>query len=181
MTKIAINLLPEEFRKEELKRAKFYKIQSIGVATILFMIFLASLTVALRVLQSNEIQNVKNGLTKSEQRISDLKTSQSKLTLLKNRLTTINEYLGVSSKQVQMYNLMGKIIPASVSINLISVDKNGETLILAQAPDGGSIDNLITSLTQGETNQDKITSVSIESLNRSKDGIYRISFKVKPK
>ena len=33
----------------------------------------------------------------------------------------------------------------------------------------------------GEINQDKIAEVSIETINRSRDGIYRLTFKVKPK
>lgn len=181
MGKIGINLLPEEFHTEELKRVKFYRIQTIGVATILFMVFLASLTIALRILQSQEIQQVKNSLTKSEQQISNLKTSQASLILLKNRLTTINQFLGTSSKQVQMYNLIEKLVPASVSINSISIDKAGEILILAVAPDGKSIDNFLVNLISPETAQDKISQISIDSLNRGRDGIYRISFKVKPK
>ena len=50
--KIAINLLPIEFTEQEVKRAKFIKIQTIGVFVILLMVFLSSLSVALVILQS---------------------------------------------------------------------------------------------------------------------------------
>ena len=52
MAKVTINLLPLEFREQDLNNAKFYKVQIIGVAVVLLIIFLSSLTVALRILQS---------------------------------------------------------------------------------------------------------------------------------
>lgn len=178
--KVAINLLPIEFRAEAIKTAKFYKIQTVGVAIILLMTFLASLTVALRILQSQNISQIQAKLTKSEAKISDLKNTQASLFLLKSKLTTINQYLGISSNQTQTYKLITKLLPPSISINSISVDKSGEVLVLALAPDGNSVDNLITNLTSKEINEDKISQVSLESINRGKDGIYRLSLKIKP-
>ena len=58
MSQIAINLLPYEFREQEIKRTKFYKLQSIGIGIIMLMVFLSSLTVALRVLQSQNISQI---------------------------------------------------------------------------------------------------------------------------
>ncbi len=55
MFKIEINLLPLECRVEENKKARFYKIQAIGVVIILLLIFLSSITVALGVLQSQNL------------------------------------------------------------------------------------------------------------------------------
>ncbi len=181
MAKIAINLLPPEYGAQSLKEAKFYKIQAIGVATLLLMIFLASLTVFLRILQSQNITQVQNKLTASEQKISDLKNTQASLLLLKNRLTTINQYFGVPSKQTEMYKLITALLPATVSVSYISVEKTGEVLILAIAPDGNSLDSLITNLTTEESNQDKISQVSLEGINRGRDGIYRLSMKIKSK
>ncbi len=181
MTKIAINLLPLEFREQDLKNAKFYKIQAVGVAFILLMIFFASLTVALRILQSQNISLIQNKLTKSEQKISDLKNTQASLYILKNRLTTISQYLGTPSSQTQIYKIIANLLPSSVSLNSLSVDKSSEVLIVATTPDGNSIDELITRLTSKENNEGKISQVSIENVNRGKDGIYRLSLKIKPK
>lgn len=181
MAKIAINLLPLEFGALSVKEAKFRKVQAIGFATILLMVFLASLTVFLRILQSQNITQVQNKLTASEQKISNLKNTQASLLLLKNRLTTINQYFGVPSKQAEMYKLITTLLPASVSVSSISVEKTGEVLILAIAPDGDSLNTLITNLTTEESNQDKIAQVSLEGINRGRDGIYRISMKIKSK
>lgn len=179
--KISINLLPTEIIAQELKRAKFYKIQFIGVAIILVMIFLASLTVALRILQSHNITVVQAQLNQTEQKAVDLKDTQASLILLKNRLSIIDQYAGVSSKQAAMYSLLDKLIPQTVSINAITINKANETVLIALAPDATTLDILINNLTLKETNENLISKVSIESLNRGKDGNYRISLKISPK
>lgn len=181
MATLAINLLPVEFRQQQIKRAKFYKIQAAGVAIILLMVFLSSLTIALRILQSQNISQIKSKVTQSEQKISDFKTAQGSLILLKDRLTTINQYLGISSKQPQMYKLIAELLPAAITISSISIGKEGDVLMLAIAKDSDSLDNFMTNLTSREKNQDKISQVSLENLNRGRDGIYRFSFKIKPK
>lgn len=181
MAKISINLLPVEFITEELKASKFYKIQTIGVAIILGMSFLVSLTVSLRILQSHNIVQVQTRLKDAEQKVTDLKSTQASLVLLKDRLKTINQYLGTASKQTSMYKLIDKLVPPSVLVNSVTIDGKGEVVLLALLPDSESLDNLISSLTTKESNEDLIKSVSIDSLNRGKDGAYRISLAIKPK
>lgn len=181
MTKIAIDLLPLEYREQQLKGIKFIKIQSIGVATILIMVFLSSLTIALRILQSQNILQIQNRITQSEQRVSDQKNNEAALFLLKNRLATINQYIDVPSKQSEIYKLVTQLIPPSVILSAFSVDKSGEVLIVAVAPDSTSVDSLVNNLTDKSSNQDKISQVSLENINSGRDGVYRLSLKIKPK
>lgn len=181
MAKISINLLPPEFNAEQIKRTKFYKIQAVGVIVILVMTFLASISVALRILQTQNINEVKAQLSQEEQKIENLKDRQASLLILKNRLATINSYLGVSSQQAAIFNLINQLLPTSVSVTSLSVDRLGSVLISAVVPDSLTLDETISSLISEEVNQGKISGVAIESLNRGKDGIYRLSIKVKPK
>lgn len=181
MAKISINLLPPEIITKELKRASFYKIQVAGIIIILVSIFSASMTLALRILQSHNATVVQAKLTQTQQRISDLKDTQAALLLLKNRLTVIDKYLGSSSNQLSMYRLIDKLIPASITINEVTVDKEGKVVLLAFVPTSASLDSLMDQLTLKENNEGKISQVSVESLNRGKDGFYRISLKIKPK
>lgn len=178
---ISINLLPPEFKTEELKKAKFYKIQAVGVAIIMAMVFLAVVTLGLRILQSQNVVRAKNKLSQAETHVSGLKTTQAAILLLKNRLTTIDQYLGTPSKQAEMYRLINKIIPSSVSVSAFSIDKSGQVVLLAMVPDAASLDNLVESLTNKDLGGNKINQVSIDSLNRAREGIYRISLKVQPK
>lgn len=179
--RIAINLLPEEFKVAELKRTKFYKIQTIGLATLMLMVFLSSLTVALRVLQSQNLKQIQNKVVAAEQKITDLKDIQGSLLLLTNRLTAINQYLDNPSKQVQMYSLVAETLPKFVSISSISVSSTGEILVLGVAKDGDSLDKAITDLTLSEVSKDKIGQLAVDGISRGREGIYRLTFKIKPR
>lgn len=177
-TGISINLLPSEYLSEEIKSAKFYKIQTIGVSIILITIFLASLTVALRILQSSNISAVQSRLNESEGKILALKDRQSSLVLLKNRISAISQNLGVVSKQNSMYILLEELIPKGVSITSQAIDKEGNAQVAGLVSDSDTLDSLIFALTSTERNQGKISKVSIESLSRGRDGFFRISLKI---
>lgn len=178
---ISINLLPPEIKTQERKKAKFYKIQFTGVVIILTMVFLASLTVALRILQSRRITQVEAKLNESQKRVSDLKSTQGSLFILKDRLTVINQYLGVSSKQTSVYKLIESLLPQSVVINAVSIDKASEVTLLAVVPDSTTLDIMVNNLIAEEANEGKISQVSVDNLNRGRDGLFRVSLKIKPK
>lgn len=177
--KIAINLLPPEITTQQLKRAKFYKIQAAGVAIILVLTFLTSLTLAMRILQSRSIELSKAKLAQAEQRVGELKEIQVSLFLLKNRLSAIDQYLGVASKQNSMYQLIERLIPPSVAINAVTVDAAGGVLLTVLVPDAVSLDELVNNLSVKENNEGKISQVAIDSLNRGKDTFFRVSFRIK--
>lgn len=188
MANISINLLPIEFTQGEVKRAKFFKVQTIGVIIILFMTFLASLTVALRILQSQNIKQVQAQVSVVEGKVGALKETQASLLLLKNRLSTINQYLGGSSKQSEIYSLITSILPPSVSVTSISIDPDGGVSLVVLADDIIQLESLLSGLSNQEEHQeeqvpsgDKIRQISVESLNRSRDGIYRVNLNIKPK
>lgn len=180
MAKISINLLPPEIMAQELKKARFYRIQLVGITIILVMVFLASLTVALRILQSRNIAVIQATLAEQEQKVSDLKDTQVALFLLKNRLNVIDQYFGISSQQSSMYSLLDKLIPDSVSVNAVTIGKNGTVTLLATVPDSAILDSLVNNLVTKETNEGKISQVSLDALNRGRDGFYRVSFKITP-
>lgn len=181
MTKISINLLPPEIITEQSKNTNFYKIQFFGVAIILILIFLTSLTLALQILQNRNLVTAQAKLLESEQKVAGLKKTQVSLFILKNRLAVISQYLGVASKQASVYKLINKLIPSSVVISSISVDRGGTIVLLALIPDRESLDQTLNNLTDKERNEDQFNQVAVEALNRSKDGVYRISMKIKPK
>lgn len=180
MAKISINLLPPEIKAQELKKAKFYKVQFAGIVVILVMVFLTSLTLALRVLQNQSMVVTQATLAQEEQKVTDLKDTQASLLLLKNRLNIIDQYYGKISQQSLMYQLLDKLIPVSVLINAITIEKSGGAIILMTVPDALVLDNLVDNLTNKDTNEGRISQVSVETLNRGRDGFYRVSFKIKP-
>lgn len=181
MAKFSIDLLPLEFKAEEIKRTKFYKIQVIGVVTILILAFASSLTIALRILQSQNLSQIQSRLSQTERRVSELQTTQTSLLVLKSRLAIIGEYLGTQSEQAQIYTIVSKLLPAEVVINGISISQSGEVSLTAVTQDSDSLDRLIDNLLSPQQNQGKISKVSLETFSRGKDGIYRLSLRIEPK
>lgn len=181
MAKIIINLLPEEYTNQRLKDTKFAKIQALGVAMILIVIFLSSLTIALRVLQSQRVKQAEDDLDYAKQSIITQQNKQVSLVALKDRLTTINKYLGVSSIQTEIFNFLNSILPANVLVNAFSIDNAGNASFSAVVPDGAALDIMLSDLIDQEKNHGKVKEVSIESLNRGRDGVFRISLKIKAK
>lgn len=179
MAKISINLLPPEITELEVKRTRFYKVQFIGIVIILTMVFLSSLVFALRILQSHNISAIQVKVAAAEQQVSDLRGTETSLVLLKNRLSTIDKFLGVSSKQSLMFGLLDKLMPAGVVVNSVVVDRSGGATLLVLAPDTASLDTLLNNLTSKETNEGSISEISVETINRGRDNYYRVSFKVK--
>lgn len=179
MAQISINLLPIEFTQEEVKRAKFFKVQTAGVAVILFMTFLTSLTIALRILQSQNIRQVQAQVTSAEGRVGEFKDTQASLLLLKNRLGAISQFLDNPSKQSEIYNLVSSLLPPAISLASVSVDPDGGVSLVALAYDIVSLENFISGLNSAETNQGKVSEVSVEGLSRNRDGIYRVTLQIK--
>lgn len=181
MVKIAINLLPSEFTKEQLKDARFYRIQAAGVGMILVLIFLSSLTVALGILQSQRLKQAEARLDSSSQKVISFQDKQVALMALKNRLVAIDKYVGVPSLQAELLSLINTLLPPSVAINALVIDRSGEVALSVVIPDSTTLDYTVTTLTDKDKSKNKISKVSIESLDRSRDGIYRLNFKIKPK
>lgn len=178
MEKISINLLPREFIAEEIKKGKFYKVQGIGISIILFMVFLSILTLSLRILQSSSLKLTQLQAKEAEAKVSSLSSKQVSLVLLKNRIDAIGKYLGTSSKQAEIYNIVNSLFPANLNVSAVSVEANGTVLVSALAPDSDVLDRLFTDLLDKEKNEGKISRVSIDALSRGRDGVYRVSFKV---
>lgn len=179
--KISINLLPAEFLAEETKKGKFYKVQKVGIALVLFTVFISMLTFSLRIFQSNSIKSAQITTANAEGKVTALSSRQAQLSLLKNRLEKINLHLGISSKQVEMYNLLDSLIPPEITIGTISVGREGNVLVSAVTSDFNSIDAMFSNLLNKEKNEGKISKVLVENISRGRDGTYRFSFTVEAK
>lgn len=179
--KVSINLLPSEFTTGQLKKQKFYKVQAIGIGIILFMIFLSSLTFALQVLQNQKLSGLQNQLVSAEGKVSQFQETEASLVILKNRLGGISKYVGVSSKQTELFKLINNLLPQSLIVSQLSVDKSGNILITAVTTDSFAVDQFIDSLTSQETNEGKINTVVLDNFVRGGDGIFRLGFRITPK
>lgn len=181
MEKISINLLPLEFTAQDAKRTQFLKVQFIGIIIILAMFFLSSLTVTLRILQSQNISKVSAQTQSLEQRITSYAGKQTQLLLLKSRLQSIGIFLGIPSKQAGLYNLVEKLLPQALTVSSLSVDKTGTVVVVGVISSADSLDELVSSLTEKEKNEDKLAKIEIDTLSRGREGIYRVSIRITPR
>ncbi|MBI2334600.1 hypothetical protein HYU96_02250 [Candidatus Daviesbacteria bacterium] len=179
MAKISINLLPQEYLSNEIKQAKFHKVQLLSSAAIVLVAFLATIAVGIRYLQSQNIRAVEAKIVEGEEKVIELAGRQTSLFLIKNRLSTINQYLGITSKQVSTYALLERLLPSRIGISALTVDRSGDAQLVAVVPDILTLDDLISDLTSDSSG--KISRVSVESLNRGREDTYRISLKIQTK
>lgn len=179
MTFISINLLPEEVILEQTKKIKFVKIQVISIVLLLLTFFLASLTIALRVLQTQRITQVQGKLTEVEGKISGYKGLEDNIVLLKNRVASISQYLGVPSRSSQIYDFIEQNIPPQVSINSLTIDKEGNSYLALILSDTSTMDSIISGLFEASNDKIKIEQVDVGGISRGRDGIYRLTLKLK--
>ncbi|KKQ76509.1 MAG: hypothetical protein US99_C0070G0011 [Candidatus Daviesbacteria bacterium GW2011_GWF2_38_6] len=77
--------------------------------------------------------------------------------------------------------MLNQLLPSGLNISSYTIDRSGEAVVVGVVSDGESVDNLIVGLTSKSEASDKISRVSIENLNRGRDGLYRISLKIQTK
>lgn len=179
MQKIAINLLPQEIQNKQLTEKRFFKIQAISVSIVLFLAFLASTAVALGVLQSRSIQQAQASVEELEEVVSSLQDKESSLVVLKDRLTTIQKLKEKPSKQRTIYNIVNSLIPATSSVTSFSVDRSGNLILAIIFPDVTNFDAFLNDLISKEKTEGIVTKVTLESLNRSREGNLRTSLTIK--
>lgn len=179
MKGISINLLPTENTLIQKKSLKAWRIKLFSIVFLLVMFFLSSLTITLRVLQAQTMTKLQISAQASEEEISNLRDRESTLVLLKDRLDQIEKIKALPSKQKDIYMLVvGKLFSANVSA--ISIDNMGNLILSTTASDTTDLTKLLASL-NNEENFEKIAEVGVDSLSRGRDGVYRMSLKIKAK
>lgn len=176
-----INLLPLSYKQVQTQNSKFYKIQSASIYLLLTLIFLTSLTVAFRILQSQQIKAAEVSLQQFSTQVSSQKSKEAGLLILKNRLDAIDQISALPSRQRSLYNLVNQLIPPTLTLSFVSVDGNGNMTISLVAPNFSALDTLLGVLTSPGRSEGLIGKVSLESFSRSRDGLYRASLKIAAK
>lgn len=180
MKTLTINLLPVNTSVKQKEQKKFRIIQIASTAVLLILIFLASITAGLRILQAQNIKKVQAEAAQSESDITSQKDKESEMVVLKSRLGIISQYYGKPSKQNLNYSLVSQKISPSIDVSSISVDRQGNVLLSIVAPDSNSIDSFIESLTNAGS-ASGISKVEIESLSRNRDPSIRADLRLAAK
>ncbi len=179
MEKVDINLLPTEVSEQQIKQSKFNRVQSISIGILLLLILVTSMTVALRVIQSNNLKKMQNNVTNLEEKISSFKDKEAAVVVLKNRVNAIKELLNVPHKQTSMFNLITDQFAPGVSASSVTVDRGGNVTISLTTTNSGALEQELNLLTSDEYFK-KIAKIDVESLAGSREGSYRVNLKIFP-
>lgn len=176
MDKVSINLLPTEVSIEQQKRAKFGRVQALSIGVLLLLILLASLSVALRIVQKNNLDRLQKQSTTLENKVSSFKAQEATLVVLKNRVSAISQLVGGTNVPTDMFNLITDKLPQGASVSTITVDRQGNVGIALAVSNSDMLEQLLNSLTSTDVSK-QISKIDIESLSGGKEG-YRINLKI---
>lgn len=176
--KLTINLLPPEITQQQIDKDKFNKIQYIGILSMLLFIFLAAVVFGLRFVQSESLKKSQIALEDIEAKIKALQGQESSLVIIKNRLAQIAPLYNEPSKTRSLYKIINELIPANSQVSSFSIISSGTISLGVEVLDISILDNFIQTLTDNTKNDNKIKSISLESLVRTRDGSYRTDLKI---
>ncbi len=176
MNNISINLLPPEATLNLKQQKKFRAVQKISTAILLVMFFLASITIPFRIMQDKNFQNIDAAAKTQVQTIEELKTKEIALTILKNRLSLITKVNKDPKVQTNAYNVVNDLTK-NLSVGSVQIDKNGLAAITLNFVDSNSLSLFLNNVTSAIA-EDKLAKISVNSLGRGPDGIYRADFKL---
>ncbi|TSC64076.1 MAG: hypothetical protein G01um101493_237 [Microgenomates group bacterium Gr01-1014_93] len=178
MAGININLLPVQSRTDQKAQKKFQVIQSSSIAILLILIFLASLVTALNILQFQNISKLKSESKLREERVALLKDKEAQVSVLKNRLTLINQINKTSIKDnSRIYRSFLGYISPGVNISSVAVDRGGRVIASIVATDTLTLEQTLSNLTS-DSAMKNISEIGIDSLSRGRDGSFRAILKI---
>lgn len=176
---ISINLLPKQEAEIVAKQKKFKKVQFIGTMVIAGLLFLISATFGLVIFQNSRLKQSDSNLTQAKKDVEQSKTKEVTLLVLKDRIKEIQRLKDQPSKSALVLEMVNKLVPQSVSLSIISIDKNSNANLTLNSSDVEALDNLLSDLIDQQKNEDLVTSVTLDNFSRGKEGTYRVALKLK--
>lgn len=175
---LKINLLPAEFLASQREFQKFRKIQLISIFVLMLLVFLSSLTIGLRVFQTQRVSAAQAVLDDNSSKVSLQKPKEVQLSVLKDRLSILRKLIANPSHQLEIFNIVNTLLPSQLIVNSVSVDAAGNIQLSMLATDISLLQNFIDKLMSKELNEGKIGGVEVASLVRSREAVYRVDLKV---
>ena len=176
---ISINLLPKQEAEIVAKQIKFKKVQFIGTLIIALLLFLVSATFGLVIFQNSRLKKSENKLSQAKKAVEQSKTKEVSLLVLKDRIKEIQRLKDQPSKPALVLEMVNKLVPQSVYLSIISIDKNSSANLVLTSPDIEALDNLLSDLLDKQKNEDLVKSITLDNFSRGKEGTYRVALKLK--
>jgi Tfp pilus assembly protein PilN len=178
MDKISINLLPSSVLVKEKEQSRKSFLLRISVAFLVVIILIAGATLFVRINQKSQLSGANQDLIQAHKKVDSLKSQESTIVYLKQRLDSIATLKNQESKPVQAYNLMNKLTPIGVDVSSFTIDKSNKIIISAESQDNKTLKSFFDNLTDPVKNQGKVTKVRIDDLSQSKEGGFRLDVSI---
>lgn len=178
MNRITINLLPREVIEGQRKSAGIGFLNKISVVVLVVMVFFASVTLSIRLLQRFNLQTANQNLVLAQSKIDSLDDRENQLALIKEYLSSYKTLSTTDEKKKAVFSLVAFLAPPDVQFSDISISRDGNTVISASTTSLLSIDKLLNDLTDKQKNADLIAKVDVDGLSLGKDSVYRFGLKI---
>lgn len=178
MDKLKINLIPPEIKEKVKKQAKRVLITKISVALLGVLIVITSLILGGVIFQKAQLQGLNSIIEQEKQQIGALKDKEAVVIFLKNRIDTINQVTDGHYKQDETLELITGLFPDGVNLGSLQIDKSSIAIVSGDTFDTLLLQQLFDNLTDPQTNDGKIASISVESLNKNASGKIRFDLQI---
>ncbi len=175
MDKLKINLIPPEIKEKAKKDAKRSVINRASIGLLGVLILVTSGVLLVSIYQSVTLQGLNTGIEQEKAEVTALKEKEAVVFFLKNRIDSINKFGLTQYTQTELFSMITGLFPEGVNLISLQIDKSDKVLIQAETKVTNALDVFFNRLTDPTTNDDKISSVSVDSLSKSQNGIIRFS------
>lgn len=141
---------------------------------------LAAIVLSIRLFQNVVLSNINKDLDKAKATLSspEYNKREGLVIILKNRLESIGNLLGQETYGSYAFQLVRGMVPEDVKLSSFSIDSKGVILLTAETNNIASLENFLNLIVTPDSNQKKVTAVSIEGINRGRSDVYRTELKV---
>lgn len=178
MSKIVVNLLPNEIVIERVKLAKLANINRLSIGILVALVVLSAGIFSLRFTQNGEVVHITQSLAAEEQKITSLKDKESQVIVLKQRLGDISKLNKGDEKITDMMNLIVGATPIDVEITDVAISKEGNVTVTFSSPSNEKIEELIDNLLTQGGEIGLLSKINLEGVSLGKDGIYRFGMRI---
>lgn len=181
MDKLKINLIPPEIKEKKKKEAKRSTVNRISIGLLGVLIIITSFVLGVIVIQNTTLQNLNTEIENEKNKIAGFKDKEAVAFFLNNRMTTISNFSDKNYKQSSYYELMTKLVPEGVEIEVMQIDKTNKITLSGATNSTAAFGEYLSNLTNPVNNDGLVDFVTIESLSRTATGIIRFNFVVNMK
>lgn len=170
---LSVNLMPQELEASKKDKSNFYLVRNICIAIMLVFLSIAAIITGLTFYQGTRLKGAENRLKDIEGKILALKEREKLLFSLKQRISSIKDLVSEPAKSTDSFNFITDIIPTSVKIIQISIDKVGKVTFTGEVDDVDNLEFFFNDLAVPQEKNIRIARVDLENLSLAQDKKYR--------